>query len=493
MNPSPTYLIGSPRLNDIWVDPVAGRDHADGSSRSAAFKSIQAAWKRLKENDASAERGFRFLLCPGVYAVDADGHINLTHRRGTAAAPILLQPADGPHSVQLPPLDIEYCSYVYLQDLKIVSPNLPHIPSSTDNVIHFAECDHILLRGVVGIGEDTPVLPRIVLKANQCSHLYIEDCDFSGATAYVFAYVAVHYGHIVRSKFRRSNFAGLCVKGGSAYQLIAGNEIDDCRIVGIEAGEGTGFPYLVPPWLQYEAYYTKVVNNVICNSGNGVCIGGGYNILVAFNTLYRVGACRDALIVALGTHGWVDGAAAVCEGYHKQGGWCVPGGDTFIPNRNIQIVNNVVFNPDGFESRFAHFGISGPKPAAANSNVPDPICTTELRIEGNVIWNGGPGKPVLDDVENEYGLAAKPTFSVEDLRRNNHLNTLRPELIDAAGGNFHPRAEGNLIGIKLVKIHDFSADDPHHPPGPVGELDNAILTDRSGKDRRGGCIGAFTA
>ncbi len=490
MNSTPHYDLGTPCWREIWVDPVSGDDSADGTVRDCALRTIQAAWNRVPERTAPGDEGFRIQLCPGAYAVDADGHLNLNGRYACAAAPILFQPADGAQSVKLPPIDMDHCSYVYLQDLTFLSPTLP-IQSSYDNVIHFADCDHILLRRVVGVGEDAPALPRIVLKANQCTHLYIEDCEFSGATAYVFAYVAVFYGHIVRSRFRRSNFAGLCVKGGSAYHLIAANEVDDCRIVGIEAGEGTGFPYLVPPWLHYEAYEIKMVNNVVRDCGSGCCVGGGYNIVIAFNTCVRVGSNRDAMLVTLGAHVWVKEAAEVCERYYKLGGWCPPDGETFIPNRNIQICNNVVFNPDGFESKFAHFGISGPMPSKPLSNVPDPIGVTEIRIEGNVIWNGGPDKPVLDDVENEWGLAAKSILKVEDLRPVNHFNTLRPEFRGAEQGDFRPLPGGKLSAVKPVSLLPFSSDDPRRPPVPAGDPDNSVPTDKEGKDRSAGTIGAF--
>jgi hypothetical protein len=44
------------------------------------------------------------------------------------------------------------------------------------------------------------------------------------------------------------------------------------------------------PWLHYEAYDIKVYNNVFHDiRGAGLSVSGGYNILMAYNTLYRVG------------------------------------------------------------------------------------------------------------------------------------------------------------------------------------------------------------
>ena len=488
MDTAPVYRIGNPSLQDLWIDPESGSDAADGASRSRALKTIAAAWNRIPPAVGASAHGFRLLLCPGAYPADAEGHVTLRGKRGTHERPILLQPADATTPLRLPPLDVYDSSFLYVMNLTFTSTKLEHISGANDNLIHFQNCDHILLRGVSALGDDRPPgLPRIGLKANQCSHLYIEECEFSGATAYAFAYVAVHYGHIVRSRFSRSNFAGLTLKGGSAYHLVAGNEISDCRVAGINVGEGTGFPYMVPPWLHYEAYDIKVVNNLVRNCGAGLGVGGGGNVLLAYNTCYRVGSSRDTMLVALGQREWI-AANPACEKFHALGGWCLPGGSSLIPNRNIQICNNVVFNPDGFESAFAHFGISGPVLAPPESNIPSPAGTENLRIEGNVIWNGGRDKAVLDPVENLYGLAALPTVDPESLRAANHLNTLRPELADAEKGDYRPVAGGSLFSAKPVALADFNGE---FPSIPRGDPDNAVATDRSGRTRERNCVGAY--
>jgi hypothetical protein len=46
--------------------------------------------------------------------------------------------------------------------------------------------------------------------------------------------------------------------------------------------------YMVRPWLQYEAYGIRVTNNIVYNTwGAGLGVAGGYNILMAYNTVYR--------------------------------------------------------------------------------------------------------------------------------------------------------------------------------------------------------------
>jgi hypothetical protein len=44
---------------------------------------------------------------------------------------------------------------------------------------------------------------------------------------------------------------------------------------------------MTAPWLQYEAYGIQVTNNVVTNTRQSALgVGGGYNILVAYNSVY---------------------------------------------------------------------------------------------------------------------------------------------------------------------------------------------------------------
>jgi hypothetical protein len=148
-----------------------------------------------------------------------------------------------------------------------------------------------------------------------------------------------------------------------------------------------------------------------------------------------------------------------------------------------------VLNPEGFESAYAHFGISGPVHAPPESNIPDPVSNENLRIEGNVIWNGGHDKPVLDQVEKLYGLTAFPTADASELQRLNQINTLCPQLMDPERGDCRPAENSNLFSLKPVTLDDFKAS---NGPVPAGELDNSVTSDRSGKLRQPDCVGAYT-
>ena len=489
MDVSPRYDIGSPTLVDLWVDPVSGDDGRTGRSRGEALRTVDAAWRRIPERLADDTRGRRIRLAPGKYPPDVEGQIRLASRRGSPACPVILEAADGQSSLELPALDFRNCTHLHLVDLRVVAAGNSRINSSIDNVLHFSDCEDVLVRRVTAVGLPSDgQLPGNVFKGNQCLRLYIEDCDFSGARGNTIDYVAVHYGHIVRNRLHHARSECMYVKGGSAHHLIAANEMFDSVNHGVLAGQTTGFRYMVSPWLHYEAYDIKVVNNVIHDCGGGVAVCGGYNILLAWNTCWRVGTSRDVIVVGFGGRGWGHGdITPIMQEYLDAGGWCNPQGDVQfnIPNRNVTIANNVILNPDGFESRYAHFGISGPVRTPTGSNLP-PLARADdnLEIRGNVLWNGPPDKPLLDDVEGVYHLAARPTIDPAVLTAHNAINSVRPELVDPARGDFRPAPGGSLYRQKTVAMADFDwTDAPTSPPVPEGNPDNQVPFDRTGRPR----------
>jgi hypothetical protein len=495
MDFSPRFDIGTPVLKDLWIDPVSGDDSRSGATRADALRTLAGAWKRIPET--LTDHGWRMLLCPGRYAPPESGQILLENRRGSHACPIVIQSVDGAQSVELPQVSFIKCSSVYLLDVTLSAPGTKGVIPSENIVLHYTWCEDVLVRGVTAIGLNGPNgMPLLTLKANQTKRIYVEDCDISGASGNAIDFVVVHYGHIVRCRLHNTLSECMYVKGGSAYILIANNEMFDSRNHGVNAGQGTGFQYMVPPWLHYEAYHIKVVNNVIHDCGSGMAVFGGYNILMAWNTCYRVGNNRDTIVIGLGGRGWNGPRPPNVDEYFRLGGWSTPqGGEGYnIPNRNVQICNNVILNPDGYESRFAHIGLSGPVATPAGSNLP-PIAHADERlvIAGNVIWNGPADKPLLDDVENMYHLAARPTADPAPLLANNAINTLRPELSDPERGDFRPIPGSNLCHLAPVRIPDFdNSDTPTQPPVPPGDTDNQVPIDRNGKPRgEKNCIGAF--
>jgi hypothetical protein len=499
VNVSPKFDIGNPVLRDLWIDPVHGSDQADGSSRANAFKSITAAWRRIPEKPE--EHGWQLLLCPGRYEPGPTGQVLLEDRRANFKCPIIIRSADAPLSAELPQTSFKRCSSIYLLDVKLTAPGINSVIPSENIVLHYASCEDVLIRGATAIGLDGPHgLPALTMKANQTLRIYIEDCDFSGATGNAIDLAVVQYGHIVRNRLHDTKAECMYVKGGAAYLLIAGNEMFNSANHGVMAGQGTGFQYMVPPWLHYEAYDIKAVNNIVHDCGGGLAVCGGYNILMAWNTFYRVGTNRDTMVFGPGGRGWIGPRPAIVDEYFRLGGWCHPEGGQSgvesynIPNRNVQVCNNVIYNPDGFESRFAHIGLSGPVSAPSGSNLPPVVRADDnLVISGNIIWNGPPDKPLLDDCENVYHLAARPTADAGTLLRMNAINTIRPELADPERVDFRPVPGGSLSRLKPVEIPNFNwSDAPSPPPVPPGNPDNHLAVDRDGRPRgANNCIGAY--
>ena len=113
-------------------------------------------------------------------------------------------------------------------------------------------------------------------------------------------------------------------KGGSAYMSFSENEIFDCGTGGFTAGQGSGMEFAVLPWVHYQAYAITVTQNLIHNTnGAGLGVNGGFNIVMAFNTLYHIGTVSHAIEVVFGSVG-CDGYTDVCTAQHAAGKSCHP-------------------------------------------------------------------------------------------------------------------------------------------------------------------------
>jgi hypothetical protein len=491
----PRFDIGSPTLQQIWVDPADGDDRASGRSATEALRTVIEAWNRVPRNSSGSPltgSGYEIRLLPGEYAEAAIPHY-LELRYGSASAPIVFRAANGAGTAVLRAgLNIANVAYLYVIDLDIV-------PLPAADVFHCEACDHILLRNVTFTGgarpvegSDAPVAHETV-KVNQSTHIYIEDSRIGGAGDNAVDFVAVQDGHLVRSRVHGAGDWCGYVKGGSANLLIDSNEFYDCGTGGFTAGQGTGLQFMSSPWLHYEAYGIRVVNNIVHDTdGAGLGVNGGYNVLIAWNTLYRVGRRSHVLEAGFGARSCdaADVAAerAACESRLSAGAWgttAVDDGDNFvrIPNQHVFILNNVVFNPDGQGSQWQHFQVNGAF-AGGSSGVGAPVSNradNDLRIAGNVIWNGPPDFAfgLGDDAGCPAGHA---TCSEAYVRANNLINTRQPAFADLNAGDVRP--SGSLAEARSVVVPDFSWDDlPSPPRATAGERSNRVALDRNGRPR----------
>ena len=464
------YDIGTPSLQDIWVDPINGNNSRDGSSRQQAIRTVTEAWARIPQGSPLTQ-GVRILLTAGSYP-RAELPNYWERRYGTQAAPILIQAIDGQGTATfLGDINAFDVRYLYL-----VGFNLAPLPAG--DAFHCEQCDHILLRGMDISGGNREAHETI--KVNQSNYLYIEDSNIHGSYENNIDFVSVQYGHIIGNKIHDADDWCAYVKGGSAQILIEANEIYNCGTGGFVAGQGTGFEYMATPWLHYEAYDIKFVNNVVHHTaGAGFGVNGAYNTLLAFNTLYRVGLNSHAVEVVPGLRS-CDGDTSRCSANLASGGWGTATTSTEepIPNRNVYIYNNIIYNPPGIQSQYAHFSIQGPRTPTSGSNLPNPVVTdNNLRIRGNILWNGPANLSLGIEDPGQGCQPSNPTCNETQLRADNAINTVEPQLMNAAAGDFRPLVGGNTFSAATFEIPAFPDTREQTPLAPLGVLSNSIVRD----------------
>jgi hypothetical protein len=475
----PRYDIGHPTLRDVWVDGTNGSDAHGGTSRADALRTLTEAWNRIPQGAALSGSGIRILLTAGNYGREAIPNY-LESRYGTFDAPIVITSADGSRTAHLlSDLNIFDTRYLYVIGLDMR-------PQPAGDVYHCEQCDHVLIRDCALDGGAREA--HDMTKVNQSQYVYIEDSTLAGADDNTIDFVAVQHGHVTGNRISNAQDWCMYAKGGSAYLRIEGNEFFNCGTGGFTAGQGTGLQFMTAPWIHYEAYDIKVVNNVVHDvEGAGLGVNGGYNILLAYNTLYRIGTRDHMLEVTFGNRSCDgnpgDPGRERCQAYLDAGGWgttIVDDGSNYvrIPSRNVFVYDNILYNPAGTTSPQA-FAIAGlyALPTQDNSNVPTPTAADDnLQIRGNVIF----GADSLGLNEDSGCQFSNTTCNESQLLADNSFNTVEPQL----GADLHPTAGSNLATLRTFAIPNFSwSDVPTRPLAPAGESSNAVTVDRDGKSR----------
>lgn len=503
------YDAGSPLLKEIWVDPVKGNDNNDGSSRAKSFQTISAAWNSIPGKTTTT--GYRINLVAGEYiyrdqATNSIVGLYLDEKHGTYNYPIIISSADGNLNAHIvSSFDFRDVSYVYLVglDFKTIASS-----DGGGNTVHFASGDHILIKNCRIDGFDGVARkPQEALKVNQVKYIYVEESEISGAFWFALDYVGVQYGHIYNCKIHDASEDALLIKGGSAQIRIENCTIYNADRFGFSAGQGAGFDFMVVPWLHYEAYDLKFINNIIYNTNYaGVAVLGGYNILIAYNTLYKIGIdkrdARTLLSFNLGQRGCDGSENDTCNNHHNLGGWS-PGpwsnpplayGSEWdcIPNKNVFVYNNIFYNPGADSTGGGHFEIRAPYNASdqsqnflQSSNISSPALSDDnLQMKGNIIWNGSKNKFFGID-ENSGGQNSNPTCNISQLSNENSFNSIEPQFINSALLNFHPINNSNIFNSVTYAVPNFAGNDkPDRPLIPSGNLINSISRDYDGKVRQ---------
>jgi hypothetical protein len=456
----------------IFVDPLHGDDAAAGDTRATALATVAAAWQRIPAG-APLTVPYSIYLAPGDYT-EGNFPVYWEDRHGTPDAPITLQPAEGARSARL----MGFVNLYNVEHLTFADLDF----ATAGDVFHCEQCRHVTLRGVRMDGRGDA---HETVKVNQSQYITITASDIAGAYENAIDFVAVQHAWITGSRIHDGDDWCAYVKGGSAYIVVENNEIYDCGTGGFTAGQGTGFEYMTAPWLHYEAYAVRVVNNIIHDTdGAGLGVNGGYNVLLAYNTLYRTGARSHLLEFVFGLR-TCDGNTAACAANLAAGGWgtAVTGAEQPIPNRNVYVYNNLIANPEGYQSQWQHLTVHGARTPAAGSHIPSPATADDnLVFAGNVIWNGPAGHPLGVGAGEGCG-DDHPTCGAAEIVQANSINQVRPRFVDAAGGDWRLANAGELPAPRAIPA--FAAWDGFTPQVPASALANSVDADSTGRLREG--------
>jgi hypothetical protein len=463
------YVIGTVTVTDVWVDPAHGSDAAAGTTRATALRTLDAAWQRVPRA-RTLTTGVRIRILPGtITATDAPNYWE--DRWGTASHPVIVQAEDGAGTVHLPPINAYGLRYAYFLDIGIEDPNDP---------FHCERCDHLLVRGATLHGSDA----HETLKINQSTDVSIEGSTIGGADDNAIDFVAVRGGGIRGNTVGPAGDWCAYAKGGSAQLVVQANRFAHCGTGGFVAGQGTGLQFMEAPFTHYEAYGIAVLDNLITDvEGAGVGVNGGFQVLVAHNTIIRAGARGHALEVAYGRRSCDgqpgDEGRERCQQLLDGGAWGttrVDDGDNFvrIPNRHVLFYNNLVDDPAGEPGADEHVHQDDPYSGSwqSGSGLGAVTAGDDVRFAGNVLWYGPSGLP--------SGLtgAADSAFLAD-----NSVNVAQP-VLDSTG---HP-APGTLpAGATITAFGAWDVPGTEPYAGVAADLTHTL----DGQLRTGNRPGAF--
>ena len=415
---------------NIWVDPSAGRDAASGT-RSQPLRSVSEAWRRLP---ASASDRTVINLMAGDYRRLSP--VYWEDHSGTRGSPVVFRSAAGKGRALLPSTNLFGIEWLEFRGVRF---------RGGGDVIHCEQCSHFTLRNSIvrGIGAQE------TFKANQSEWIAILDSNLSGAGDNVIDLVSVRHARIRRNRVAAATDWCGYAKGGSVDVLVTSNLFTNCGTGGFSAGQGTGFQFMEPPWLHYEAIGVVIRNNTVKETdGAAFGVQGGFNVLVEDNVARRVGRRSHVLEVVFGSRSCDgqpgDSGRERCQQYLDLGGWGTSAVDDGsngirIPNRHIQFVGNVILNPAPYRSAWQHLTVFGATGSQPGSGVPDDAAAdSDLSFRRNVIWNG-PGSMPLGIGEGTGCASSNPTCNSGLLRAGNRINSGLPLLEERLDGRYAKR------------------------------------------------------
>lgn len=407
----------------IHVDPKRGSDAATGS-RSQPLRSLDAAWRRLP---ARVTTRTVIELAAGSYRgrspIYWEGH------SGQRGAPIVIRSTSRRHGARLPAVNIFAAENLEFRDISF---------SDGGDVVHCERCKDFTLRRVRATGRGA----QETVKINQSERIRILDSNLSGAGDNVIDLVAVSDAVIRGNTVSRAGDWCAYAKGGSVNVRVSSNRFTRCGTGGFSAGQGTGFQFMVPPWLQYEAIGVVVERNTVTRTeGAAFAVQGGFNVLVRDNVAREVGRRSHVLEALFGSRSCDgrpgDQGRERCTQYLAEGGWgttAVDDGENYvrIPNRHVYFVENVIVNSDAHRSAWQQIEVPSDWAEQPGSNVPGAAsAASDLRFIGNVVWNGSRQLPIGGD---GGCIATNPTCNPDQLAAQNQFNRRKPTLRRGGSG-----------------------------------------------------------
>jgi hypothetical protein len=376
--------LSPPGAEKIVVDAHRGRDGNPGTARRP-LRTVTAAWQRIPQAQTLA-RPVRIVVRPGRYPARALPNY-WESRWGSESAPIVIA-ASRPGRVTF--------GSVNLYDLRWVAFSGIAFKDHFD-LFHCELCQHVLLTRSRLVGSPGELHENV--KVNQSQHIAITHNLVSGADDNAIDFVAVQHARITGNTIERANDWCAYAKGGSAFVLVARNRIRNCGTGGFTAGQGTGFQFMTPPFIRYEAYGIEVRDNTLTNIfGAGVGVNGGYGIVIARNRMWDVGRRSHWIEIGYGSRS-CDGQPGDegrdrCQANLDAGGWGttrVDDGTNYvrIPNRHVFVLGNVIDQPRSQGDQL--FSIAGPFSGAEQegSGLGDVRADDELHIAENLIAGRG--------------------------------------------------------------------------------------------------------
>lgn len=515
----PRYDMGHLTYTDIYVSPT-GHDDTGNGSFGNPYASLRVAYRSIPLNSANERNAaYRIRLMPGAYAGSyVDTPTGDEGQHGTANTPLLIESYD-PHNrarilcaapTLCETLTFYRASYTYLQNIDVRVDTTVNgsasDPESAGDVLQCEQCDHILLRNLLirGIRRNAQTEG---LKLNQSSHLYIEDSDISGAGDNAIDTVAILHGWFVRNRVHDSVDWCAYIKGGSADFLVAYNEFYDCGTGGFTAGQGSSFQFMTPPFIYHEAYNIKIINNLIHDvQGAGIGVNGGFNILIAYNTIHRVGNDQRNHMAEFvpGRRVCDVGSETACQTRLAAGGWGTADSSQeeqqYIPNRHIYVYNNIFYNPNNHLTPMNVLQVRGPVPLPTGYTGPNPAYSDDdLVLRGNIFWTGAISDTMLGAGDVNQGCAANNgTCNPTQLYADNAINTIEPQIDTTAASSSYlqPINGSNIFSTTTYAVPDFGTIGlpAAIPPAIVSQVNgiaNAVTTDYNGIARFPSPPGAF--